>query len=919
VSRAAELLVVSERSSGSRATLSDRDRFSARTCEPAAALAAFDERRPDCVVARVDCVPAELAARVSRADCPLVHVDPEREIDADELAARIRPALEDRTVPERDRITRLHTGAAELVGIDDRTRLYDRTVEIASGILDFDIAVVFLREPDQFRRVATTDDSVAETRQPDHGVVSQVFQTGEPALVDDIQNHETARTHCPDYRSGIAVPFGDAGVFVGLSTAYAAFDGADLELAELLASHAAQVDARLRAEEDLRDRQTTITQLHRAAPHLIDAGSETELYDRTVKIAENVLDLDRSVLFTVEDGEFAVAAGLGEERSKVPPDGSVLSKTYEQDRSFLIKKVDEVPEAYPTYETTQSGLSVPVGDDAVFQALSSEANAFDESDLEHAELLAAYAGATLSRTRSERALRESQQVIERLHDAAADIAAAETADEMFERAIDAANRILAFERCIISLREGEMLVPVIETMDDDTPASRPMHVSEGVLGETYRTGESFRLDEIEDDETAAEAEPVRDSYRSAISVSVGELGVFQAVANEPAAFDDDDVNLAELLMAHVAVSLERVRAESDLRAQRDRLEALFENVPGAAISYEMVDSQPVVRRLNSGFERTFGHDESEVLGEPLDEFVVPSDPTAQAEAQRYNERLEQGERIQTEVERRTDDGSRHFLLQVIPLEIGEENSSGYAIYTDVTEQREREAALRRQNERLDQFASVVSHDLRNPLNVATGYLDLAWETGDEEQFDRVKRALERQQVRDERVHALEGALVEDLLTLAREGRDVGETEAVGLDSVARDAWNTVTTEGVSFAVETDHTVEADRDRLIELLENLYRNTVEHAHEDGSEDTTEAELTVRVTDLVEDGEWVGFVVADDGTGIDSELDPFATGTTTSDEGTGFGLAIVQSIAEAHGWSVDATESEAGGARFEFRVV
>ena len=65
---------------------------------------------------------------------------------------------------------------------------------------------------------------------------------------------------------------------------------------------------------------------------------------------------------------------------------------------------------------------------------------------------------------------------------------------------------------------------------------------------------------------------------------------------------------------------------------------------------------------------------------------------------------------------------------------------------------------------------------------------------------------------------------------------------------------------------------------------------------------------------------GFYVADDGPGIpparrETVFDP---GVTTAADGTGFGLAIVREIAEAHGWTVSVTESESGGARFEIRT-
>ncbi|KTG12026.1 histidine kinase, partial [Haloferax profundi] len=64
----------------------------------------------------------------------------------------------------------------------------------------------------------------------------------------------------------------------------------------------------------------------------------------------------------------------------------------------------------------------------------------------------------------------------------------------------------------------------------------------------------------------------------------------------------------------------------------------------------------------------------------------------------------------------------------------------------------REAELAATNERLDDFVSVVAHDLRNPISIATGYLELAQETGDIQHLERVSKALDRM-----------NSLIEDLL------------------------------------------------------------------------------------------------------------------------------------------------------------
>jgi PAS domain S-box-containing protein len=210
--------------------------------------------------------------------------------------------------------------------------------------------------------------------------------------------------------------------------------------------------------------------------------------------------------------------------------------------------------------------------------------------------------------------------------------------------------------------------------------------------------------------------------------------------------------------------------------------------------------------------------------------------------------------------------------------------------------RERERELSVQNERLEQFTSVVSHDLRNPLNVATGRLELVRETCDSEHLDAIERAHDRMQ-----------ALIDDLLLLARTGESITEREPVALATITEDCWQTVDTADATLAVETDRVVRADPTRLRQLFENLIRNSVEHAG---------PTVTVTVGDCLG-----GFYVADDGPGIPEENrdQVFESGYSTAEDGTGFGLSIVKQIAGAHGWDVAVTDATDGGARFEFTGV
>jgi len=224
------------------------------------------------------------------------------------------------------------------------------------------------------------------------------------------------------------------------------------------------------------------------------------------------------------------------------------------------------------------------------------------------------------------------------------------------------------------------------------------------------------------------------------------------------------------------------------------------------------------------------------------------------------------------------------------------------------ERHEQEQQLKRQNERLDQFASVVSHDLRNPLSIAMGNVGAVREADDptavRQSAEKAADALERMD-----------DLIDDLLTIAREGGSVEDPVPLDLNAVAHRSWENVDTADMGLVVDTDVTVLADDSRLQQLFENLYRNAREHAGED---------VTVTVSEPVEGN---GFVVADDGPGIpaaDREA-VFDPGYSTRQDGTGFGLDIVGEIARAHDWSVSVEGGtpddgqDATGARFVVRDV
>jgi signal transduction histidine kinase len=232
-------------------------------------------------------------------------------------------------------------------------------------------------------------------------------------------------------------------------------------------------------------------------------------------------------------------------------------------------------------------------------------------------------------------------------------------------------------------------------------------------------------------------------------------------------------------------------------------------------------------------------------------------------------------------------GAQDYLIK--------DNVDGNILHRTIRYALERHAQqqeLRRQNHRLEKFANVVSHDLRNPLNVAKGRIEMV----EDEHAAVIESNLSRMET-----------IIEDVLTLAREGKSVEETEPVDLTALTKKCWQQVETASALLSTDSEIAILADPNRCRQILENLIRNSVEHVGED-------VVIHVGRTDD-------GFYIEDNGPGIpeNKRQEVFEAGYTTNRDGTGFGLSIVKETAEAHGWSVEITDGTDGGARFEFSGV
>jgi len=360
--------------------------------------------------------------------------------------------------------------------------------------------------------------------------------------------------------------------------------------------------------------------------------------------------------------------------------------------------------------------------------------------------------------------------------------------------------------------------------------------------------------------------------------------------------DDPDIN--GILVNSRDIS-QRKQQEHQLQAIAEEYKTLLETVQDSIffLTVESADRERIFRfeRLNRAYEEQTGITTDEVRGKTPAE-VFGEDIGGDLRAN-YCRCAQAGEPISYEEEVPITTGARFWQTVLTPVITNGEVTQIIGITRNITERVKQERQLQNQKEQLDEFASVVSHDLRNPLNVAQGRVELLATDCDSEHLSPITRSLDRME-----------EIVADTLTLARQGQVVSDPEPIELVNIVGTCWKNVKTDEATIEIEDEATIVGDRSRLQHIFENLFRNATEHGG---------PAVTVRVGKI----DSHGIYVEDTGPGIPEDVREtvFDAGYSSASGGTGFGLTIVKRIAEAHGWQVTAVDGTDGGARFEFTDV
>ena len=323
--------------------------------------------------------------------------------------------------------------------------------------------------------------------------------------------------------------------------------------------------------------------------------------------------------------------------------------------------------------------------------------------------------------------------------------------------------------------------------------------------------------------------------------------------------------------------------------RRTYFNQVIDEAPFAVLT---IDAESTVVYANMGVRRIFGYAPEAVEGSSLAELIP--EPLRERHLEGFESYRETGERhLDWEYVELTglhaDGHEVPIAVTLRSVEVGEET-----LYTGIVRDRgAADDAPAPAPDELEEVASILSHDLRNPLNVAAGYLALEAESNDSDHVQRARAALDRLE-----------HMVGDVLALVRDGEVVDTPRPTAFEAVVREAWADLDTADATLVVESGGTVSTDPARLRTLLGHVLENAVVHT-------SPGVTVTVGTTDA-------GFYIEDDGPGIEPLERSQVTepGHTTASTRPGLGLAIVDRIVEAHGWSFSVSASEAGGVRVEF---
>ena len=518
------------------------------------------------------------------------------------------------------------------------------------------------------------------------------------------------------------------------------------------------------------------------------------------------------------------------------------------------------PPAEPLADLS-SVLYVPMGTDTVLSLGTTEPGGFDETTRSLAELLASHAELAFERVEREQDLRTYETVLESL------------------------------QGMVYALDENEQL-----TLVTDPLAEWLGYGHDELVGETPGTV----MDDEEVERFRAELKQLRTTDKRSVRLET-ELTAADG-SRLPAEIEISTAYATDAFDGTIGVvrDLSELRAtRQQLETERDRFSYLFDNIPDAVVDVGFDEAVPVIEATNDAFEDVFGYDNEEVIGAPVDDYLMP-DSNVSDEGGVY-ESVAEMEQWSGEIRRRTADGLRYFLFRGIPYRAADGTLHGFGIYTDITERKQHAR-------RLQVLTRVLRHNLRNDLTILLGYAEILRDDVDDEYLQSVAQSVcdRIHEISDlsEEVRAVQETLGSETGTL----RSADAAEYIHL--FVTEHTEATSEASVDIDVPTDLTLQVD-ERLDLVVENLLENALEHTGE-----RPRVEISART-----DGDTLVLTIADDGPGIPELEWNVVTGQTEITQlshGSGLGLWTVKWVADSYGGQMRRVPTDLGGAAVELRL-
>ncbi|RMG37013.1 MAG: response regulator [Planctomycetota bacterium] len=359
-------------------------------------------------------------------------------------------------------------------------------------------------------------------------------------------------------------------------------------------------------------------------------------------------------------------------------------------------------------------------------------------------------------------------------------------------------------------------------------------------------------------------------------------------------------------------------AREELQTAERRLQGILAHAPAAVF---IRDREGRFVLANEKCRELFGDPRETLLENGADERVASG--TLQTLREHEQEVRQTGGPVTFELRSSAEAAqpARTWLVTLFPLNDGGEPSGAVAgIATDITARKAAEERVQESLRQRDVFLAVLSHELRNPLGAVRNALRVLRDPrSDEATRQRMLDLLQRQT-------AQMAELLDDLLDIARieQGRVRLKRRRIDLRQIVHDVveahQDAFAGRNIELRVELDERpvwVDADPTRMHQVLANLLLNAAKYTPP-GNE--------VVVSVGRDDGQAV-MQVRDTGDGIEPELlprifEPFVQGggdRRKGSPGLGLGLALVKTLVELHGGTVEAfSEGPGHGSRFVVRL-